>query len=162
MFKLLAVRENMFAIQDTEDGKIDVCIAPEIMRFLHLGIEIGGITPNFEQNTFTYTDEYFLPDVDDDNDEYDEDEYEEYSGYEEEYEEEYEDSDEDYEDSSEVILLKKMRSMRSSRRKTTAKLKNLSLMTMMNMTMMTTVCMNKKQLRLISYMLYSQMNRRMP
>lgn len=106
MFKLLAVRENMFAIQDTEDGKIDVCIAPEIMRFLHLGIEIGGITPNFEQNTFTYTDEYFLPDVDDDNDEYDEDEYEEYSGYEEEYEEEYEDSDEDeaYEDSSEVDI----------------------------------------------------------
>ena len=100
MFKLLAVRENMFAIQDTTDGKIDVCIEPEIMRFLHLGIEIGGITPVFEQNTFSYTDEYFLPDVDEDNEEYGEyDDYDDYGNYEDEYEDTEEDNSEVSEDS---------------------------------------------------------------
>lgn len=116
MFKLIFVKdEQYFAIQDTSDGSIDICVEPQIMNFLRVGIEIGGIQPAFEQGTFSYDDTYFVEmaeesddedtDEDDDyfsSDDYD-DEYDDFSAEadEETDEEESESSEDEYEDDDE-------------------------------------------------------------
>lgn len=85
MFKLIFVKdESMFAIQDTSDGSIDICSKPEILNYLKVGFEVGGIQASTDGTSFSYDDTYFvsMPDEDDEDssdsdldDEYDEDDY---------------------------------------------------------------------------------------
>lgn len=98
MFKLIFVKEHMFAIQDTNDGAIDICTKSEICKFLDVGIEIGGITKD-APDSFVYTDDYFvsMEEEDSESEDYEDDEDDYFSS-----DEDYEEDEEGYESDSEI------------------------------------------------------------
>jgi len=62
MYKLVGVNNSadygmLYAIVDTEDGKLDVVTEEQIKEFLEIGFDIGGVVPS--ASGFTTTDEYY-------------------------------------------------------------------------------------------------------
>lgn len=108
MFILVGAQQidgmSLFAIKDTEDGKIDIVEQDKIVSFLRVGLTIEGVHPSADLSAFTYTAENFITndstdDIDENNtDEYEEDEFD----FEEDFEEDDDDDDEDYEEDFEA------------------------------------------------------------
>lgn len=102
MFVLVGAQQvegmSLFAIKDTEDGKIDIVEQDKIVSFLRVGLTIEGVHPSADLSAFTYTTENFI--TNDNVNDTDEDEFDFEEDYEEDYDEDVDedDDDEDYEE----------------------------------------------------------------
>lgn len=100
MFTLVGVQQvegiMLYAIQDTEDGVLDIVEKDKLISFLRVGLSINGVQPNRDLTDFNYSQDYFFKD-ESETSEYDsEDSDDEDDDFDFSYDDEDDDDDEDY------------------------------------------------------------------